>query len=243
MFCVSSFIQGSDAAYGAMPPERLELLYNGVDLGRAASGASRGAEFRQRHAIPSDRVLVVQAGTMRQEKGVPDLLYAAERVLAAGAEVHFLLAGDGPQRAEFEQLAERLGISARVTFTGRVRDPLGEGLWAASDIACQVSRWQEAFGLTIAEAMAAGKPLIGTRTGAIPELIDEGKSGLLVEPGDTLALAEKIISLARDARRRCEMGQIGKRICHEKFDLQKNVAALIEHYGLADEASSTNGGK
>ena len=240
MFCVSSFIHACDVAYGAVPRERLEVLCNGVDLGRAALGASRGPEFRRRFAIPPDRVLVVQAGTMRQEKGIPDLLQAAQRVLAAGADVHFLLAGDGPQRQEFEQLAAQLGISSRVTFSGRVRDPLGEGLWAACDIACQVSRWQEAFGLTIAEAMAAGKPLIGTRTGAIPELIEDEKSGLLIEPGDTTALAENILSLAGDARRRCEMGQIGRLKCQEKFDLQKNVAALIDHYGIAGK---TNRGK
>jgi glycosyltransferase involved in cell wall biosynthesis len=243
MFCVSSFIHASDLTYGAMPPERLELLYNGVDLSRAALGAERGAEFRQRHAIPPDRLLVVQAGTMRQEKGIPDLLHAAEQVLAVDTKVHFLLAGDGPQREEFERLTGRLGISSHVTFSGRIRDPLGEGLWAACDIACQVSRWQEAFGLTIAEAMAAGKPLIGTRTGAIPELIDEGRSGLLIEPGDTAALAERILSFAHDARRRCEMGQSGKRICQEKFDLQKNVATLIGHYGIAGEARLTDAGK
>ena len=95
--------------------------------------------------------------------------------------------------------------------------------------------------MTIAEAMAAGKPLIGTRTGAIPELIDEERSGLLIEPGDKLALAEKILLLARDARRRCEMGQAGKRICQEKFDLQKNVAALIDRYGIASEANRGGG--
>ena len=243
MFCVSSFIHECDMAYGAMPPERLELLYNGVDLSRAASGAPLGPEFRRRYAISPERVLVVQAGTMRREKGLGDLLEAARGVLAAGADVHFLLAGDGPHREEFERLAEQLGISSRVTFTGRIRDPLGEGLWAACDIACQVSRWQEAFGLTIAEAMAAGKPLIGTRTGAIPELIDEDRSGLLVEPGDTLALTDKILSLARDARRRCEMGQAGKRICQEKFDLRKNVAALIDRYGIVGDACPTNGGR
>ena len=243
MFCVSSFIHGCDVAYGAMPPDRLELLYNGVDHDRAATGAARRAEFRQRYAIPPDRVLVVQAGTMRQEKGLPDLLQAARGVLAAGTDVHFLLAGDGPQRDEFERLSAELGISDRITFSGRIRDPLGDGLWAACDIACQVSRWQEAFGLTIAEAMAAGKPLIGTRTGAIPELIDEGRSGFLVEPGDTLALTEAIVSLVGDARRRCEMGQTGKRICQEKFDLQKNVATLIDRYGIASEADRGGGGK
>ena len=162
MFCVSSFVHRCDVAYGAMPPNRLETLYNGVDL-CARKRRVAGAEFRRRHAIPEDRVLVVQAGLLRQEKGVADFLNAAKAVLQEEAGVHFILAGEGPQRQEYERMAAELGISGRVTFTGRVRDPLGEGFWAACDIACQVSRWQEAFGLTIAEAMAAGRPLIGTR--------------------------------------------------------------------------------
>ncbi len=161
-----------------------------------------------------------------------DFLNAAKAVLQEEAGVHFILAGEGPQRQEYERMAAQLGISGRVTFTGRVRDPLGEGFWAACDIACQVSRWQEAFGLTIAEAMAAGRPLIGTRTGAIPELIEDGRSGFLVEPGDTAGMAEKIVVLARDPRQRQEMGCTGKRICEEKFSLQKNVAALIDRYGI-----------
>ncbi len=232
MFCVSSFIYKSVVAYGALPERRIETLYNGVDLGRAESGAWRRAEFRRSHTIPDDRVLVVQAGLLRREKGLPDLLHAAQRLLHDGAAVHFLVAGEGPQRQEYEQLSQQLGISPRVTFTGRVCDPLGGGLWAACDIACQVSRWREAFGLTIAEAMASGKPVIGTRIGAIPELIEDGSSGFLVEPGDTAGLAGKIALLARDPRQRQDMGQTGKRICREKFNLQKNVACLIGRYGI-----------
>jgi glycosyltransferase involved in cell wall biosynthesis len=232
MFCVSSFVRDCSVAYGAMPPQRIELLYNGADLSRAESGELRRGEFRRRLAIPEDRVLVLQAGAVRQEKGVPDLLHAAKLVLQVDLPVHFLVAGDGPQQQEYQRLAEQLGIAARVSFSGRIRDPLGEGLWASCDIACQISRWQEAFGLTIAEAMAAGKPLIGTRIGAIPELIEDGHSGFLIEPGDVPALAEKIALLARDARQRAAMGRAGQCICREKFSLQTNVAALIGRYGI-----------
>ncbi len=244
MFCVSSFIHDCDVDYGAMPPDRLATLYNGVDMARADIGALTGADFRRRHAIPADRVLVVQAGALRQEKGVPDFLHAAQAVLRetnGAAPCHFLLAGDGPQRQEYERLAAQLGISDHVTFAGRVRDPLGDGLWAACDIACQVSRWQEAFGLTIAEAMAAGKPLVATRTGAIPELVADGRSGFLVEPGDTQGMADKILLLARDGALRQALGFAGKQICNEKFNLQKNVAALIAHYGIGKPGSERAG--
>jgi hypothetical protein len=238
MFCVSSFIHRCDVAYGAMPPRRLEVLYNGVDLDRAETGAARAGEFRRRHALPEDRVLVVQAGHLIQEKGVADLLRAAQTVLRDGGAVHFLVAGEGPRRQEFERLAGELGISSHVTFSGRVRDPVGEGLWATCDIACQVSRWQEAFGLTIAEAMASARPVIGTRTGAIPELIEDGRSGFLVEPGDGAALAEKIAVLARDPQRRQAMGQAGRSICQEKFSLRKNVADMITSYGIRTAAGN-----
>ena len=189
--------------------------------------SAKGTRFRK------TKPLVVQAGAIMREKGVPDFLHAARRVLHDGAAVHFLVAGEGPQQQELPRLSEQLGISAQVTFTGRVRDPLGSGLWAACDIACQVSLWQEAFGLTIAEAMAAGKPVIGTRIGAIPELIEDGRSGFLVEPGDTADLAEKISLLARDPRQREDLGRTGKRICQEKFSLEKNVASLIGWYGIS----------
>ena len=85
-----------------------------------------------------------------------------------------------------------------MTFSGQVQDPLGEGLYGASDIVCQVSRWEEAFGLTIAEAMASARPVIATRVGGIPELVAHGEYGYLVERGDYADLADKIVLLAED---------------------------------------------
>src|SRR5205823_5139867 len=108
-------------------------------------------EFRRRYQIPADRIVVTQVSWLIPEKGVDDLLVAARDVIAAEPRAHFVLAGDGAHRPNLERLARDLGIASQVTFTGPVVDPLGEGLFAASDIVCQLSRWEEVFGYVNAE--------------------------------------------------------------------------------------------
>jgi glycosyltransferase involved in cell wall biosynthesis len=85
----------------------------------------------------------------------------------------------------------------------------------------------------IAEAMAHGKPVVATRVGGIPELIANGRSGFLVERSDTVAMSERILTLLADPELRARMGQAGREIVSEKFDLRKNVAQLIASYGIS----------
>ena len=115
---------------------------------------------------------------------------------------------------------------------GVVQDPLGQGLYAAADVVCQMSRWEEVFGYVIAEAMASYKPMIGTRVGGIPELIDEGKTGFLVERGDTEAMADRLLRLLGDASLRERMGQEGRRVAETRFNHKVNVTQLIKLYGI-----------
>jgi glycosyltransferase involved in cell wall biosynthesis len=231
VFCVSSFVYGCWKERGMFDPARLAVVYNGVDVARADIGLAARDDFRRRHSIPGDRIVVLQAGWLIPEKGADNLLGAAKRVVVKNDRVHFVLAGEGPQRHDLEQLAHDSGIASNVTFTGRIEDPLGEGLYAASDLVCQVSRWEEAFGLTIAEAMASKRPVIATRVGAIPELVDDGQSGCLVDRDDQAGLADRILLLAEDTKLREAMGKAGSEICRTKFDLTTNVTSLIRHYG------------
>jgi glycosyltransferase involved in cell wall biosynthesis len=146
--------------------------------------------------------------------------------------VYFLFVGDGPEYGRYSAMIRDLGLQSRVTLTGLIGDPIGEGLYASSDIVCQVSRWGEAFGFTIAEAMASGRPVIGTCVGAIPELVRDGHSGFLVEPGDVNAMAERLLLLARSPELRVSMGAIGREICEREFDVVKQVALLIRMYRI-----------
>jgi len=215
-----------------IPRKRFQVVYNAVDVERAAIGAGRGGEFRRRHGIPADAIVVMQVSWLIPEKGLDDLLDAAREVAAAEPRAHFVLAGDGAHRPALEQRARDLGIASRVTFTGVVKDPLAEGLFDASDIVCQMSRWEEVFGYVNAEAMACGKPLVGTRAGGIPEIIQHGVTGFVVDKRDSSAMARRILELVRDPDLRKRMGEAGREVCREKFNLKKNVGQLIGIYGL-----------
>ena len=122
-----------------------------------------------------------------------------------------------------------------------VEDAFGEGVFEAADVVCQFSRWEEVFGWTIAEAMAHGKPVVTTRVGGIPELIQDNESGYLVDRGDAETMANRVLTLLNDAALRKHMGGKGKNIVRQKFDLRNNVAELIAAYGLKESRSVAEG--
>ena len=229
---VSDYGYRTFAARGLLPKKRFQIIYNSVDVSRADRGMAKAAEFRSRYRIPADRLVVTQVSWLIPEKGVDDLLAAARGVVAAEPRAHFVLVGDGAHRSELEQRARELGIEDHVTFTGVVQDPLADGLFAASDVVCQMSRWEEVFGYVNAEAMASGKPLVGTRVGGIPEIIEHGKTGYLVDRRDTAAMTHRILELVRDPDLRRRMGAAGRERVVEKFNHKKNVAQLVKLYGI-----------
>jgi glycosyltransferase involved in cell wall biosynthesis len=142
------------------------------------------------------------------------------------------LAGEGQQRDEYMAMARDLGMEEHFTWTGLVHNPVAEGLYAAADVVCQVSRWEEAFGWVIAEAMAAGRPLVATRVGGIPELVTDGGNGFLVAPRAPAQIAERLVTLLEDAALRDRMGAAGRLAAEQKFDLAGNLDALMRAYGF-----------
>jgi glycosyltransferase involved in cell wall biosynthesis len=206
---------------------------------RNDQSVAAGAKFRSEHHIPADRILVTQVSWIIPEKGVRDVLEAARLALPGEPSLHFAFVGDGKYREEYARLAVEYGIADHVTWTGLVKDPMAEGVFAAADISCQASRWEEAFGLVLAEAMAFGKPIVATRVGGIPEVVEDGVSGFLVARGDTAALAEKFAMLARDPDLRQRLGHAGRRRAEAEFDLRRNVDLMIDLYrgfGIVDSA-------
>ena len=219
---------------GLLPEARVVRIYNAVDLARLAESSERGAEFRHRHGVPDGRIMVLQVSWIIPEKGIIDLLNAARIVLERDPHVHFVLAGEGRWREEYTRRAQDLGIASHVSWTGLVTDPFGEGLYAAADVVCQMSRWEEGFGWTIAEAMACGKPVVATRVGAIPELVRDGMTGFLVNRGDASAMADTLIKLIHDPQLRAQMGAAGGAVAKAEFDLGNYVAQVLRLYEIPD---------
>lgn len=230
---VSNYGYDCMTAFDLLPRKRFEMIYNGVDLSRVNSDPRRAAEFRRRYAIPTERAIVTQVSWIIPEKGITDFLETARLVAEQNRNVQFVLVGDGAYREQYMKDAVTMGISDRVTWTGMVKDPFGEGVFAAADVVCQFSRWEEVFGWMIGEAMAHGKPVVATRVGGIPELIADGLTGHLVERGDTTAMSEKLLELLEDPMLRVRMGEAGRETVSAKFDLRKNVAQLISSYGIS----------
>ncbi len=230
--CVSDYGYRCMTALGLLPRNRYEMIYNSVDLSRVLPSDQRAAEFRRRYSIPPNRTIVLQVSWIIPEKGIPDLLKAARLVLEKDANVQFVFVGEGAYREQYTKEAVAMGLGDHVTWTGLVLDPFAEGVYDAADIVCQVSCWEEVFGWVIAEAMAYSKPVLGTRVGGIPELIEDNESGFLVDRGDTIAMFQKVLLLASDPNLRRRMGQAGRQITNRKFNLKQNVGRLIDCYGL-----------
>jgi glycosyltransferase involved in cell wall biosynthesis len=169
---------------------------------------------------------------MIPEKGITDLIEAARIVLDRIPQAHFLLAGEGKHRTQFMAMARDLGMEKSFTWTGLVHNPVVDGLYAAADVVCQVSRWEEAFGWVIAEAMAAARPVVATRVGGIPELVSDGGNGFLVAPRAPAEIAQRVIQLLEDSELRTRMGAAGRHDAEAKFDLTRNLDTLMHAYGL-----------
>ncbi|HWN09050.1 MAG TPA: glycosyltransferase family 4 protein [Pyrinomonadaceae bacterium] len=230
---VSNYGYDCMTAFDLLPQARFEMIYNGVDLTRVNSDPELARAFRRRYSIPDKRAIVTQVSWIIPEKGITDFLETARLVLQENRNVQFVLVGEGANREQYMKDAAQMGIADRVTWTGMVEDPFGEGVFAAADVICQFSRWEEVFGWMIAEGMAHGKPVVATRVGGIPELIADGVTGYLVERGDTEAMSERLQVLLADPALRLRMGEAGRAVVSEKFDLRKNVAQLIRSYGIA----------
>jgi glycosyltransferase involved in cell wall biosynthesis len=229
---VSNYGYECMTAFDLLPRNRFKMIYNGVDLTRVKTDSQRALDFRRRYSIPPGRAIVTQVSWVIPEKGISDFLETARLVTTQNRNVQFVLVGDGAYREQYMKDAAAMGIEDRVTWTGMVEDPFGEGVFAAADVVCQFSRWEEVFGWMIAEAMAHGKPIVATRVGGVPELVSEGLSGFLVERNDTADAGEKLMLLLQDSKLRREMGDAGRKLVAGKFDLKTNVAQLIELYNL-----------
>jgi glycosyltransferase involved in cell wall biosynthesis len=241
VICVSNYGHVCMSSFGVLPRDRFQMIYNGVDLSRVNSDPQRAIDFRRRYSIPLDRSIVTQVSWVIPEKGILDFLETARLVCRQNRNVQFVIVGEGDYRQEYMRRAPEMGIEDHVTWTGMVEDPFGEGVFEAADIVCQFSRWEEVFGWMIAEAMAYGKPVVATRVGGIPEVVQDQESGYLVDRGDVETMSNKILSLLNDSSLRAQMGSKGKNIVRQEFNLRNNVAKLIASYGLKECSSVTKG--
>lgn len=231
--CASRLNRESMKASGYFSAGRIHLFYNSIPLPPLDGLEESRRGFRRRHGIPLDRELVVQVSSIVPEKGVDVVLEAARLVLQQRPAAHFAFAGDGSHLSRYQDLARSMGIDSSVTWLGLIANPMTAGLYAAADVVCLASRWQEAFGLVLIEGMAFQRPAVAAAVGGIPEIVEDGRTGYLVPREDPEALARRLLELLADPELRRRMGVRAREVVQAKFELSAQVGRLLRiHYGL-----------
>ncbi|HEX7544678.1 MAG TPA: glycosyltransferase [Candidatus Limnocylindrales bacterium] len=207
----------------------ISLIYNGVDLQRY-NHQQPCCTLHEEYLIPADAQIVGVVARLEAEKGHRTLLEAWPLVLAEVPSARLLIIGEGSERDSLEAQVASLGIEDRVVFTGRREDV--PAVTAALDVAVLPS-YREAQGLSVLEAMALGRPVIASRVGGIPEMIEDGVSGLLVEPHDCDALAAGIVRLLTDHPLADMIAHRGHELVHDRFCIELMVHSISDLYDQA----------
>jgi glycosyltransferase involved in cell wall biosynthesis len=214
----------------AQEPGKVGFVYHGIDLTRFARPRDRAA------AVGPTRILSVCR--LVEKKGTDDLLHALAR-LPADLDWRFVHVGGGPLARKMERLAERLGIADRVSWRGPLPQDRLLAEYRAADVFALASRIagdgdRDGLPNVLIEAASQALPCIATRISAIPELIDDGANGILVDAGDIAGLMDALARLIDDPALRARLGAAGAdRVCRD-FDLGRCIAALLPRFGLGE---------
>ncbi len=187
-----------------LPTEKIAVVPNGVDTERFKVSPEERAHVRTELGIADDELLVGGIGRLADMKAFHILIEAVSIARGKVPKIRLVLVGDGPLRGQLEQRAADLGIADRVTFTG-IRYDIPAVL-AAFDIFAMSSE-REGMPISLLEAMSAGKPIVATRVGGIPEAVTDHVEGLLVNSGSPQAMADAIVEIASDPGLAAKLGQ------------------------------------
>ena len=190
--------------------------------------------------IAASAPVALYAGRLDHGKG-PQVAIEALALLTDFPEAQLILAGDGPRRDENEALAERLGLGGRVRFVGRLESDAVAQHMAAADVVVFPTLLAEAGPLVVAQALATGTPVVASRIGAVPEMLADGESGLLVKPGKPSELAAALRRLFADPELRTRMGESGRRAALAEMTVERMTDAMTEVYERALGGAARNG--
>jgi glycosyltransferase involved in cell wall biosynthesis len=228
--------------YRICPPERMRVIPLGFDLSRFRP--ERMAELRgqlRRELGAGDRPIVAMVGRLVPIKDHALFLEAAARLAAAGADCLFLIVGGGSEEGRLRQQVEALGLESRVRFLGWREDL--DRIYADSDVVALTSR-NEGTPVCLIEALAAGCAVVSTDVGGVRDVLEGGRLGLLVPPGDAGAFAAAVELLLHDPARRRELGRNGAQAVPDRFGIDRllNETArlydeLLQREGLLPETA------
>ncbi len=226
LIAVGPEVRDDLVALGVAPPEQFVVIRLGIDLEHRVAG-DRRAEFRRLFGIPEERFVVGWIGRMTTIKRLPDVLTSFRALLDRGVDATLCLVGDGPDRAAVERQASELGLARHILSVGYQEDVAP--YYSFFD-ALLLPSANEGTPVVAIEALAAGRPVVATRVGGLPDVVSEGEDGFLVEVGDVDALASSLERLARDPALRARMGAAGPPRVIPRYRVERLVDDVDQLY-------------
>ena len=225
--CVSDAVRDVLRKDG-LDPARLSVVKSAVDPTRVRAAAR--VDVRARLGLPKDARLVLAVGALVEHKGHRHLVEALPALRAAAPGVRVVVAGEGPLRAELEARAQALGVADALVLAGQVDDLAG---WFAGVDAFAMPSVEEGLGTSVLDALAAGLPVVASRAGGIPEMIEDGVGGLLVPPADAAALGAALARVLADPALAARLGGAGRKRVDAEFHVDRMVDETIAVYRAA----------
>jgi len=203
---------------------KIKVIYNGIKI----------SNFQAKAFQSEKEFLIASVGTLNPHKGMQFLIKAIPKIKTEFPGIRLEIIGDGPYKRVLINETKKLKLKDYVKFTGFVKDV--EKYLTRFDLYVQPSL-SESFGLAITQAMSVGLPVVATNTGGIPEVVTDGKSGLLVEAADPQALTDAILFLLRNPKKAREMGKVAEKEAKLKFDLDSMIKELEKVYESTAEST------
>ena len=228
LIAVSNSTRDHLIKYGRIQPQKIITMYNGIDPSnfKPVSGDIRDAK-RKELGIPDNAFLILTVAVLREAKGIQFMLKAMTNIIRSLPNAHYLIVGTGDYESALKNEVETSHLEHRVTFAGQRTDI--PDILSISDLFV-LPTLIDALPTVLIEATAAGKSIVASNVGGVPEIVENEVNGLLVQPGDPAQLEKACLLLAQDQAMRAAMESAGLRIAQEKFNIHTQVITLGQLY-------------
>lgn len=209
------------AIEGGVKPDRIQTVYSGIDFSNQFDSIS-GESIRQQHRLGQNQPVIGTVANLFPRKGYEFLIEAVEQVRKIVPDIFCFIVGEGDQAytKKLESMVQDKGLQSCVVFAGFQKNILN---YVAAFNVFVLPSLMEGLGIVLLEAMAMRKPIIASRVGGTPEVVEDGVTGILVSPGDSGLLADGILKLIQDRQVQIMMGDAGKKRLQSHFDLEQTI--------------------
>jgi glycosyltransferase involved in cell wall biosynthesis len=226
VIAISEFVK-EQLVKGGLPAHKIVVRYLGVDPNRFAPDPSAREQWAQKFDLAPQELILSTVSYLRPFKNPQVLVQMCKELAQRDVRARLFVAGDGEMLPALKEQTRLLEVEDRIVWMGNVADP--RSLLQASDVFLLASVG-EAFGLVLAEGMACGSPIVGSRSGSLPEVVAEGRTGLLATPLDAGSFADAVERLAKDEDLRQSMAAQAVERVRELFTVKRAVDETLRIY-------------